>query len=152
VFWVAFWVFVNTATGCNGGGSLVNFTCSIFGFGGKDAIRISNSSIGVASLVMYLFVCHKRHPTRRDCEGKPAGTMVDYNIAMVVAPMTMIGVAVGPIFLNIWNDTIELAFLTANLVYLFIFTAVVYKTLRKNSQINMEPALHVSVCGTENNF
>ncbi len=138
VFWVAFWVFVNTATGCNGGGSLVNFTCSIFGFGGKDAIRISNSSIGVASIVMYLFVFWKKHPTKKDCEGKPTGLMVDYNIAMVVTPMTIIGVAVGPIFLNVWNDTIELAFLTANLVYLFVFTAVTYRSLGRNAQIVVE--------------
>ena len=66
-------------------------------FSNKDAIAISNATIAISGLIRYLLHLRKNHPTRKDTFGKPAGTIVDYNLTLILVPAVVVGSAIGVI-------------------------------------------------------
>ena len=66
-------------------------------FSNKDAIAISNATIAVSGLIRYIVHFRKNHPTRKDTNDKPAGTIVDYNLTLILVPAVVVGSAIGVI-------------------------------------------------------
>jgi len=68
----------------------------------------------------YFFNCRKNHPTRKDTLGKPAGTMVDYNLALILVPAVVVGSAVGVIVNYIMPEPVQIG---VNLAFLIVVIA-----------------------------
>jgi len=81
----------------SGGGTLVPLMRLIYKFSASDAIIISNISLATVALLCFIVNFRKKHPKKKDLDGKPAGLLIDYNLAIVMLPMGVIGSATGAI-------------------------------------------------------
>lgn len=86
-------------------------------FSNKDAIAISNATIAVSGLIRYLVHFRKNHPTRKDTNNKPSGTIVDYNLTLILVPAVVVGSAIGVIVNYITPEPIQIG---VNLIFLII--------------------------------
>ena len=75
------------AAGMGGGGTVIPLSMLLFGFNPTDALCLSNLTIGVSGVVRYFYDMNKKHPLKKDLDGKPAGTLLEYNIAIMLMPM-----------------------------------------------------------------
>ena len=100
------------ASGGIGGGSiLVPLLILIFDFHPKYAIPLSNFTIVGSSITNMIMNLPKRHPT----EDRP---LVDWDLILVMEPLTMVGAIVGAFLSKILSDQI----LSVSLVILLAFT------------------------------
>jgi uncharacterized membrane protein YfcA len=86
-------------------------------FNNKDAIYISNATIAISGLLRYIFNAKKPHPTRKDTFGKPAGTIVDYNLTLILVPAVVVGAQIGVIVNIIIPEPVQIG---VNLACLFL--------------------------------
>lgn len=103
----------------------------LFNFNATDAISLSNITIAASGLIGYLFNFRKRHPLKKDLDGKPSGTLMEYSIAIVLLPMGVVGATCGSIISYLLPEPILIGVLTATLVYIFITTALKLKRMCK---------------------
>lgn len=92
----------------------------IMKFNNQDAIAISNATIAVSGLIRYIVNFRKNHPTRKDTLGKPAGTIVDYNLTLILVPAVVVGSTIGVIINYIIPEPVQIG---VNLVFLIIVIA-----------------------------
>jgi len=92
-----FWMAGCNMAGMGGGGTMVAISILIFGFNVTDAITLSNLTICMSGITRYLFDFNKRHPLKKDLDGKPSGTLLEYNIGILLMPMSIVGAALGAI-------------------------------------------------------
>ena len=97
VFLIGFWLFGVCSAGTTGGGTLIIVLRAVFGFDLSAAIPLSNVSLVASGAVVYLYNFNKPHPIKKDTDGKPCGTMQDYNMILIMYPMGIIGSAIGTI-------------------------------------------------------
>ena len=111
----------------------------------QDAIAISNATIAVSGLIRSIVNFRKNHPTRKDMLGKPAGTIVDYNLTLILVPAVVVGSTVGVIINFIIPEPIQIA---VNLVFLlFIIASTIPRFYRlckaeKKAQIDKDIELN----------
>lgn len=115
---ISFWLAACNAGGIGGGSTLVPLIKILFRFSNVYAIGISNSMVTVTGVMRFIIDAPKRHPLKKDLDNKPTGTLMEYNIAIVLLPMGVIGAVIGsiislliPMVLNIMIFSLTLAFL-----------------------------------------
>jgi uncharacterized membrane protein YfcA len=72
--------------------------------------------------VCYLLNFRKKHPLKVDLDNKPCGLLIEYNLAIVMLPMGVIGSAIGAIIPAVLPEPILIAVLTLTLVYVTVIT------------------------------
>lgn len=123
---VSLGLLVAASGGIGGGGILVPLFILVFNFGPKHAVALSNFSILATSLTNMLINIPKRHPFA----DRP---LVDWDLILVMEPLTMGGAVVGAIMSKLLPDWI----LVCSLVVLLAFTT--WTTLEKGiSQYKVE--------------
>lgn len=125
-FFVGIGTMIAASGGIGGGGILVPLLILVFDFHPKYAIPLSNFTILGSSITNMALNLYKRHP---DAD-RP---LVDWDLIMIMEPLTMGGAVVGAILSKILPDWI----LTISLVILLAYTTKT--TLDKGiSQFNKE--------------
>jgi uncharacterized membrane protein YfcA len=112
---------IAAAGGIGGGGILVPLYILVMGFRPKYAVALSNFTIVGSSITNILMNLPKRHPHA----DRP---LVDWDLILVMEPLTMAGAIVGAFLSKILPDWI----LVISLVFLLAFTT--YTTLEKGFQ------------------
>lgn len=59
-------------------------------------------------MLRYFVNFKKPHPLKKDMAGNPAGTIVDYNIALILVPTIIVGSAVGVVVNYILPEPIQI--------------------------------------------
>ena len=115
---IALGLMIAASGGIGGGGIVVPLLILVYGFHPKHAIALSNFTILGSSITNMVMNVVKSHPTAN----RP---LVDWDLILVMEPLTMIGAVVGAIVGKILPDWI----LTLSLVTLLAHTT--YTTLEK---------------------
>jgi len=87
--------------GIGGGGIIIPFLMTFWGFDTKGAIAISNMTIFVGAVTRFLYTYKNRHPD------KPA-TTIDYGVVIIMMPLVLVGSFVG-VLVNIILPSMALA-------------------------------------------
>jgi uncharacterized membrane protein YfcA len=103
-----------------GGGTMVPLNRMFFNFNVAQSIAISNATVAVSGFIGYVFNLRKKHPLKKDLDGNPSGTLLDYSIGIVILPMGAVGSAFGAIVGLILPEPIIIAVLTVVLSYIFV--------------------------------
>lgn len=121
-FWgaifVSFGLLIAASGGIGGGGVLVPLLILVYGFSPKYAIPLSNFTIVGSSITNMVLNLPKRHPNA----DRP---LVDWDLILVMEPLTMAGAVVGAICSKILPDWL----LVSSLVVLLAFTS--HRTITK---------------------
>jgi uncharacterized membrane protein YfcA len=126
VFTIFIWIVGCLSGGSSGGGTLIFFLRVMFQFTAGNAIAISNTSIATGAIVSYILNFKKKHPFKKDTDGKPAGLLLDYNIAIIMMPMGIVGSAIGAIVPIVLPEPLIIAGLTISLAYVAVITIQKY--------------------------
>jgi uncharacterized membrane protein YfcA len=121
--------------GMGGGGTMVPLLRMIFNFTAVQSIVLSNATIAVSGFIGYVFNINKKHPLKKDLDGKPSGTLMDYSIGIVIMPMGAVGAACGAIVSLILPEPIIITVLTLMLVYIFYATTKKWYNMRKAENV-----------------
>jgi uncharacterized membrane protein YfcA len=89
-----------------------------FRFGVRDAVTISNCSIVVAGFMRFVFNINKPHPYKFDLFNKPAGTIVYFDLCILMLPALIMGSTVGVILGMLLPEPVITIFLTFCLIYI----------------------------------
>jgi uncharacterized membrane protein YfcA len=123
-------IFAN-ASGTGGGSLYVNCLFLFFDFKMPVASALSNSLIGLSSLVRFLTLLKQKHPIR----GTP---LVDYSTAMLFLPSSLLGTKLGIFIYNIFPEPPLLLVLSLLLIVMSImmFKDVIHK-LRAGRNVSL---------------
>ncbi|XVF48520.1 hypothetical protein PTKIN_Ptkin03bG0197200 [Pterospermum kingtungense] len=130
--------------GVGGGGIFVPMLSLVIGFDAKSATAISKCMImGAAASTVY-YNLKLRHPTL----DMP---IIDYDLALLIQPMLMLGISIGVAFNVIFADWM----VTVLLIILFVGTSTkaFFKgvdTWKKETVLKKEAARHLASDGTDN--
>jgi len=105
-------LWITNLGGIPGGGLVVPLCMLFFQFDPKNAIALSVVSIFTSGLIRYFLIFRYPHPLKN---GK--GTIIDYNIPLIMYPFIIMGVQFG-VILNIIMPTI---FIFVFYILLFAF-------------------------------
>lgn len=131
IFICPIWLCGCLTAGVSGGGTLVPWIRLMWNFSASDAIALSNASIVCGALCSFVVNFKKRHPLKKDLDGKPAGLILDYNIAAVALPMGVVGSAIGAIIPQVVPEPVIIGILTVLLIIVIISTANKFKKMVK---------------------
>ena len=99
--------------GVGGGGLIIPFLMTFWGFTTKESIAISNMTIAVGAIIRFFMSLKQQHPD------KPA-TNIDYGIVIVMMPLVLTGTIIG-VLVNVIVSSLTLAIiLTALLLFLTV--------------------------------
>jgi len=117
--WIGTFVFsiimlLSNVAGIGGGGVAIPLAMYFFNLSMKPAIAISSFSIACATVTRYLYNWKEKHPE------KPNSTSIDYGMATVMMPLTLIGSLIGAYIYKSFPDMILLIILTLLLFFLSI--------------------------------
>ena len=122
-FFTALWLCGSFMAGMSGGGTLVPLMRLIFGFGIADAIVLSNLSLATVAIECFFLNFKKKHPVKKDLNGNPSGLLIEYNLAILMLPMGVIGSALGALVPKFLPEPILIGVLTVCLAYVTYLTA-----------------------------
>lgn len=105
---------LSNVAGIGGGGIAIPLAMYFFNLSMKPAIAISSFSIACATLTRFLYNFGERHPDKPNC------TVIDYGMAAVMMPLTLIGSLIGAYIYKSFPDLILLIVLTVLLFFLSI--------------------------------
>jgi len=108
---------LSNIAGIGGGGVAIPMLMFFFNLDFKKAVAISSFSICCATVTRYFWNFSERHPE------KPSTTTIDYGLAAVMMPLTLIGSLVGAFIYKSFPDLILLIVLT---LILFLLTIKTY--------------------------
>lgn len=117
--------------GIGGGGVVVPFTMSFFGFSTKEAIAISGFSIFCSALVRYFYQFHDRHPEKD-------AVIIDYGLATIMLPSVMMGSMIGVLA----NQALPAMILQTSLTVLLVF--LTFQSIKKARQIYMKENVKIA--------
>jgi uncharacterized membrane protein YfcA len=140
IFITPFWLFGCLCAGVSGGGTLVPWLRLMWNFSAKDAIALSNASILIAALCSFTVNFKKRHPLKKNLEGKPSGLVLDYNIAVVAIPMGVVGSAIGAIIPQVVPEPVIIGILTLLLIGVIVITSKKLKQMLAKEREVIEAA------------
>ena len=89
-FVIVFLIMFTNAGGIGGGGIMVPTAMAMYRFDTRNAMTLSNFSIAVSTGVRYVLNLKKSHPLKNG-----TGTIVDYNVTILMVPGIIIGVSFG---------------------------------------------------------
>lgn len=84
---------LSTMAGIGGGGIVIPFCMTFFGFPTKLAIAISGFTILTCSITRYVFSLNQKHPEKD-------AVIIDYGLASIMLPVVMMGSMIG-VLINI---------------------------------------------------
>ena len=113
--WTAVWLLVCNIGGVGGAGTLIPFLRLIFNFNVVDAIALSNITIFVSGFIRWVWDAKKRHPQKKNADGKPFATLVDYSVAVMILPLGVTGAALGSMVSLVLPEPILVAIMTVTL-------------------------------------
>ncbi|XP_026419980.1 sulfite exporter TauE/SafE family protein 3-like [Papaver somniferum] len=118
--------------GVGGGGIYVPMLTLIIGFDAKTSVPISKCMITGAALSTVYYNLKRRHPTL----DMP---VIDYNLTLLIQPMLMLGISIGVILSEVFNDWM----VTVLLIVLFLATSTMsffkgVETWKKESRLKKE--------------
>lgn len=122
--------------GLGGAGALIPVCLFFFNFDTKSSIAISNATVCVAGIMRLFINWRKNHPLKIDTKGKPFGVLVDYNIATLMLPMTIVGAAGGVAVNALLPEVLIVILLVILLAYITITTGIKLCQIRKEEAIN----------------
>lgn len=79
---------ISTVGGIGGGGLVIPFCMTFFGFSTKIAIALSGFTIFSCSVVRFLFFINQKHPEKD-------AVLIDYDLASIMLPVVMMGSMIG---------------------------------------------------------
>lgn len=103
---------LSKVAGIGGGGIAIPIISYFFNFGIKPATAISSFSILIASLAYFAYNYGLRNPD------KPQMPAIDYGLAIVMMPLTLLGSLIGAYFYVSFPELILLVILTLLLIFL----------------------------------
>ena len=103
---------LSKVAGIGGGGIAIPIISYFFNFGIKPATAISSFAILVASLAYFAYNYNLRNPD------KPQMPAIDYGLAIVMMPLTLLGSLIGAYFYVSFPELILLIILTLLLILL----------------------------------
>lgn len=124
IIFTAFWLYACNCAGIGGAGTLVPLIRMWFRFDVKDSVGLSNATIVVAAGMRYLINLRNPHPLKFDTFNKQAGTMVDYNLTVVMLPMLIMGCAIGVMVSMLLPPPVITSILSLALLYVMRMTAM----------------------------
>jgi len=99
--------------GIGGGGLVIPFLMTFWGFTTKEAIAISNMTIAVGAIVRFFMSLKQTHPD------KPA-TNIDYGIVIVMMPLVLVGTIIGILANTVLSSLTLAIILTLLLLFLTV--------------------------------
>jgi len=154
---------LGSGCGIGGGGLLVPLYIFVMGLSPKHAIPLSKATIFGNAVAIYIFNFNRKHPgehcgrccpritrTRTDCKyflsgssaGNPHSPIIDYAVAAVMEPMTLVGTVIGVML----NKTLPNWLILAMLILLL--AATTYKTAMKGVKVRCVGLVMVVSVGT----
>ncbi|DAZ96885.1 TPA: hypothetical protein N0F65_008846 [Lagenidium giganteum] len=119
--------FLSTAlgSGCGvgGGGLLVPLYIFVIGLSPKHAIPLSKATIFGNAIAIYIFNLRRKHPT------KPSVPIINYAVAAIMEPPTLIGAIFGVMMNHMFPNWLILLLLLSLLSY------ITYRTFLKGNKI-----------------
>ena len=127
------------AAGIGGGGIIVPIGIILFKFDTTHAIALSNFNIFISSILRYVMNFGDRHPER-------GSVMVNYEIAMIMLPMVLLGGMIGVQINYILPDAVILGLLTLLLIYMgWKVTNTGFKKWNEENHDEDAPLAHLKV-------
>ncbi len=108
---------LSTIAGIGGGGVVIPFCMTFFGFSMKKAISLSGFSILACSITRYIYNYGQKHP-------KKDAVVIDYGLACVMLPTVLIGSLLGVIINMMFPALYLQVILSLLLVFLTIQAAI----------------------------
>ena len=105
---------LSKVAGIGGGGIAIPIISYFFNFGLKPATAISSFSILIASLAYFAYNFDLKNPD------KPQTVAIDYGLAIVMMPLTLLGSLIGAYFYVSFPELILLIILTLLLIFLTV--------------------------------
>lgn len=140
--WVGTMVFalfmcVANLSGIGGGGIAIPMLIYFFELEFKQSVAVSSFSILISSLARFFFNLRERHPE------KPGCVTIDYNVATVMMPLTLVGSLIGAYIFQTFPELYIMIIMTLMLVILTWESSRKYLQLRKkeNEAIQKETEL-----------
>mmetsp|Transcript_34661 Transcript_34661/g.33853 ORF Transcript_34661/g.33853 Transcript_34661/m.33853 type:complete len:94 (+) Transcript_34661:268-549(+) len=75
---------LSTIAGIGGGGVVIPFCMTFFGFPMKKAIAISGFSIFTCSITRFIYNVDQKHP-------KKSSVVIDYGLSTIMLPLVLVG-------------------------------------------------------------
>ena len=141
LFFTLVWILACNMAGMGGGGTMVPLIRVLFSFNVPNAIALSNITVFISGLQRYLFDFKKKHPLKKNLHLEASGTLLEYNIAILIMPMGIVGAAVGSIVGLVLPEPILIGVMTVVLSFIAVNMAIMLKNKCKeerNSKITNE--------------
>lgn len=97
--------------GIGGGGIVIPFCMTFFGFQTKNAIALSGFTILACSVTRYIVSLNEKHPEKN-------AVIIDYGLATIMLPVVMMGSMTGVLINIMFPNLILTACLTFVLAFL----------------------------------
>ena len=120
---------LTNASGSGGGGIVIPIALSLYRFGPKTSIALSNCCLGFSGIVRYLKSLKESHPLKNG-----TGVVYDYNFAAVALPAAIIGASFGSIVNLIAPEPAILALFLCVTLYTAFSSFQKYRQLRKTER------------------
>jgi len=108
-FWgyqaVFFFLWLANMGNAPGGGIVIPISMIFFKLDAKNAIALSNLSIFISSFVRFFWMVRKPHPLKNG-----GGTVIDYNLTLIMLPMITSGAQLGVMLNIILPDMVVMIF------------------------------------------
>jgi len=108
---------ISTVGGIGGGGLVVPFCMTFFGFSAKIAIALSGFTMFSCSVVRFLFFIYQKHPEKD-------AVLIDYNLVSIMLPVVMMGSMIGVLASITLPNLILQILLTILMILLTILTGL----------------------------
>lgn len=121
---------LGSGCGIGGGGLLVPLYIFVMGLSPKHAIPLSKATIFGNAVAIYIFNFKRKHPNN------PHAPIIDYAMAAVMEPMTLVGTVIGVMLNKTLPNWLILVLL------MLLLAATTYKTAMKGVKVSF-PIIHM---------
>ena len=121
---------ISTVGGIGGGGLVIPFCMTFFGFSTKIAIALSGFTILACSVIRFLFFLNHNHPEKD-------AVLIDYDLASIMLPIVMMASMIGALASIILPNLILQVLLTLLMLSLAILTCIKGLQIYKKENIRI---------------
>jgi len=121
---------ISTVGGIGGGGLVIPFCMTFFGFSTKAAIALSGFTIFSCSVVRFLFFMNQKHPEKD-------AVLIDYDLASIMLPIVMMGSMIGTLGSITLPNLVLQVLLTILMVSLTILAGMKGKQIYSKENIRL---------------
>ena len=121
---------ISTVGGIGGGGLVIPFCMTFFGFSTKSAIALSGFTIFSCSVVRFIFFLNHKHPEKD-------AVLIDYDLASIMLPIIMMGSMIGVLASITLPNLVLQVSLTILMIFLAILTGFKGRQIYKKENIRL---------------